>query len=305
MLWWQLRRLASRDPKVRLQAVDDLAKERNPRAVPPLIALLARNPQRDPRVAAAYALGFIGDRRALEPLVAALGDAHAGVRQAAALAIGAIGQHENRGSFVSQARAAGVKGSPVIVGYEGAIAGLAAALSDPAREVRLTAADSLGKLGDQRGVQPLMEVLADPVPEVRSMAACALSALCDRRSVPPLLSALGDGDAAVRRASVRALGEIADRAALGPLAGMLDDVEPVRTEAAFALAKLTDRRAIAPLAAILKQRAHECRRIAADALAYIAAPEALGALAEYTDDADDHVRRVALAAGLQQAARGR
>src|SRR5262245_48920882 len=245
MLWLQLRRLGSRDPSVRLRAVEDLAEARNPRSVAPLMAILARNPQRDARVAAAYALGFIGDRRALETLVASLADGDAHIRQAAALAIGAIGEHENRGSFLARGRAAGIKGSPVIFGYEGAIAALAVALRDGDHRVRLTAADSLGKLGDQRGVEPLMGVLADEAPEVRAQAACALWALCDRRAVPPLLSALGDDDPKVRQGSIRALGEIGDRAALEPLVSMLDDGEAaVRTEAAFALAKLVDRRAI-------------------------------------------------------------
>ena len=44
----------------------------------------------DIRVTAAYALGEIGDQRALKPLTAALKDLNAGVRKTAARAIGKL-----------------------------------------------------------------------------------------------------------------------------------------------------------------------------------------------------------------------
>ena len=73
-------------------AASALGMLRDARAVEPLITVLA-DPERM-SVAAAYALGRLGDARALDPLIAALRDGSEDVREAAADALGNLGDPE-------------------------------------------------------------------------------------------------------------------------------------------------------------------------------------------------------------------
>ncbi|MEV4641350.1 fumarate reductase/succinate dehydrogenase flavoprotein subunit [Actinoplanes sp. NPDC049548] len=121
--------------------------------------------------------------------------------------------------------------------------GLAAAATDPAREIRVAAAHGLGTVGDPRGAAalhrltgdgdvlvrgaalqaaaavgcpgPLAQVarqaLADPAWQVREGAAKALAAAEPEAAVPALLHAAGDENLDVRRAAVRSLAGWAHR----------------------------------------------------------------------------------------------
>ena len=91
------------------------------------------------------ALGKLGSE-AVDPLVGALGDESASVRQAAA---GALGETRD------------VR----------ALAPLLAALDDESSEVRCTAAWTLGAIGDEGAVQRLIDTFKDPVVAVRQVAA--------------------------------------------------------------------------------------------------------------------------------------
>lgn len=65
-------------------------------------------------------------------------------------------------------------------------------------EYRWGAADALGRLGDERAVEPLVAAMEDPDPRVRKKAAWALGQLGDRRGQRPLLAAMRDPDEDVR-----------------------------------------------------------------------------------------------------------
>lgn len=65
-------------------------------------------------------------------------------------------------------------------------------------EYRWGAADALGRLGDERAVEPLIAAMDDPDPRVRKKAAWALGQLGDMRGQRPLLAAMRDGDEDVR-----------------------------------------------------------------------------------------------------------
>jgi HEAT repeat protein len=84
---------------------------------------------------------------------------------------------------------------------------VAAALGDPAAEVRWTAATVLGRLGQRTAVDPLRRRLRDPHAEVRRQAALALGYLGDRRALEAL-RALGreDDNGGVREAAAYAAG---------------------------------------------------------------------------------------------------
>ncbi|WP_342676625.1 HEAT repeat domain-containing protein [Methanofollis sp. UBA420] len=65
-------------------------------------------------------------------------------------------------------------------------------------EYRWGAADVLGRLGDERAVEPLIAAMDDPDPRVRKKAAWALGQLGDMRGQRPLLAAMRDVDEDVR-----------------------------------------------------------------------------------------------------------
>ena len=84
-------------------------------------------------------------------------------------------------------------------------------LHDESFEVRRTAAESLGKIGDQSAVAALLPVLTDPVPAVRAAAAQALgrmSAASDEAVVAGLSRSLEDPADAVKQSAAMAIGEI-------------------------------------------------------------------------------------------------
>ena len=148
------------------------------------------------RDGAAQALGEIGDKRAVEPLINVLkADKNFYVRGGAANALGKLKD-------------------------TGAVEPLINALkADKNSYVRGGAANALGKLKDTRAVEPLINALkADEDSHVRWGAANALGELKDTGAVEPLINALkADEDSEVRWVAAQALGEIGDPRAIGPL----------------------------------------------------------------------------------------
>jgi HEAT repeat protein len=132
---------------------------------------------------AVWALGALGDHRAIPVVTAALRDTEAPVRRRGAWALGALDASE-------------------------AVTALVGALDDSDAGVRQQAAWALGAIGDRRGVEGLMKALGDAAAEVREQAAWALGAIGDSRAVPGLTKALKDSDPRVRRQAAWALGAI-------------------------------------------------------------------------------------------------
>ena len=93
------------------------------------------------RLAAASALGKVGDSRAVDPLITALDDQQ-GVNEVAALALGEIGDPR-------------------------AVEPLTETLENESWEIRSSAAKALGKIGDERAVDPLTKLLEDRNENVR------------------------------------------------------------------------------------------------------------------------------------------
>jgi HEAT repeat protein len=207
--------------RVCIWAADALAKIGDPSAVEPLIAAL-KDSDSEVRGSAAHALGKIADPLAAEPLIAALGDKRCGplgagnVCDAAAIALVEIGA--------------------------AAVEPLIAALKNSDSEVRSSAADALGEIGDSRAVEPLVAALDVTDWSVHRRVAAALDKLAwspDRgaagatywaargvsnkcveigaSAVKPLIAALDDEDWKVRNAAAEALGRIGDPSAVTPL----------------------------------------------------------------------------------------
>ena len=135
------------------------------------------------RTNAAWALGALGNRRAVPILSRSLGDTESKVRRTSAWALGALDASE-------------------------AVPALVEALKDSDAGVREQVAWALGAIGDRRAVDGLMAALTDTAPGVRKQAAWALGAIGDKRAVQGLMKSLKDPDAGVRRQSAWALGAI-------------------------------------------------------------------------------------------------
>src|SRR5262245_2487387 len=114
--------------------------------------------------------------------------------------------------------------------------------------VRRYLALALGRLGDQRGVPPLLEALDDPDSETRLYAAWSLGAIKDPAAVPRLADMLRSDDPGMVKLGAYALGSIGDRSAVPALVPLLSSPETeVRWNGALALAQLDDRSGITTL----------------------------------------------------------
>jgi len=115
------------------------------------------------------------------------------------------------------------------------VEGLISALKDKDPMVRGDAAEALGKIGDSRAVEPLIEVLNDIVEFI------AIESLrkIGEPAVEPLIKALKNKDTLIRSGAVRALGEIRDKRAIEPLTEALKYGDMfVRSAAVGALEKI-------------------------------------------------------------------
>ncbi|SDF16472.1 HEAT repeat [Halorubrum xinjiangense] len=128
----------------------------------------------------------------------------------------------------------------------------ARALKADRPELRMAAANALGRLDDASGLQALVGALDDDDPRVRLRAAQACGTFADARAVPGLRERLDDEEPRVRRAAANALGTIGTDQALSPLLDLLDDGdESIRRIAAGALGKASTPEPVEPLARAL------------------------------------------------------
>ncbi len=156
-------------------------------------------------------------------------------------------------------------------------------------DVRHSAANTLGKLGDIRAVEPLITALKDGDAGVRSRAVSALGKLGDVRAVDPLIIALKDEDRYVRLSTGIDPGELRT---LGVWTNAFKDIYfDVRSGAAESLGKLGDVRAVDPLINTLKDEDKRVRRNAVKALGKLGDVRAVDPLINTLKDEDKHVRR--------------
>ena len=226
------------------------------------------------KIAAADALGPLGDPMAVEPLAALVKDEDAGVRRAAVRALSARG---------------GVR----------VVEPLIAALDDHDPGVRSVAAQAVYR-----------RMMTDPDQDARRETATALGRIKAADAVDSLLRAMTDPDETVRVASVRSLASIGDVAAVGPLIVMLAHEQyraktsgrsslAVERAAGQALDVLCDENAVDALQAALDHDDAEVRELAIKRLARIDSPMVAEMLEAHLDDQDPIIRRSA-ARGLAE-----
>ena len=95
--------------------------------------------------------------------------------------------------------------------------------SETASYSRRSAISALGRLGDERAVEPLVSALQDEDRYIRREAAKALGELGSPAAIEPLIAALGDPEGYVRRNAITALGVIGDERVIETLKQLLED----------------------------------------------------------------------------------
>ena len=187
--------------------------------------------------------------------------------------------------------------------------------------IRERVALALGRIGDRRATQPLIETLEkDQAEAVRRMAAFALGEIEDPQAVAALLSVVEKGSESpvLRGRAAEALGKIIDPANLPRIARALigqlpasdrpisDDERLLTTLTITALMRGRSPDAVGPLTRLLKSSDAEIRAHAANALARIRLPlsEAIEFLLTVMRDSDADVRaNAARALGVAKDAR--
>lgn len=335
--------LRSKNDDVRIAALEALGQIGDARATDQLLYFLRNKTLKDLlRARSAEALGWVRSEEAVKALVEQLSDKRELVRAYAAVALGrtrdgrvvkpllvplvTAGETERVRMNASEAI--------VAIGFAG-VPALAAALRSTDAKVRATAAEMLGRVGDVRAVEPLVQLLGDKEETVQLEAVSALGALADARALKPLLltlrkpdagvqvraraaraigklgdkraapylvESLADADDQVRAAVVSGLGQLGDAKFLEPLLKMLKDSdERVRWETADALGRLGDKRALEPLLQTFAnpKEAAKTRMGAGDAIGRLGDRRAVAPLAALLADPTTEVRRGAVV-GLGQ-----
>jgi HEAT repeat protein len=233
-----LRALQHRDEEVRAAAIESL-RLKGDEAVDYLIEAL-KDEHHGVRQAAAEALGHIGNQKAAGPLISMLRDPYEDVRIAA---VGALGHLKNILSirFLVELFDDGYCGvrfaaADTLAAFgEHALPALIDALGAPSVVVRITAARALGKLGHVKGIPPLVESFSDENADVRRGAAHALGEI-GVPAIKPLSWILQKGVVEEKLSALDALGAIFDdRATEAILDAMHDDDPDVREKAAKVL----------------------------------------------------------------------
>jgi HEAT repeat protein/cyclophilin family peptidyl-prolyl cis-trans isomerase len=260
--------------------------------VQPLVALLTGDADPEVRQMAAFALGLLGDTSARDPLVSALGDASPLVQGGAAEALGLIGDPataEAIARMLSQIAPPGVPaGAP---GDE-----------DDVRRDTPASAFRLGvyALVRLKAFSPLASVVLDQggQPRVRSWpVAFALQRLEDRRALPALLTLSKEAHPYTRAFAVKGLGALKDPSAVPTLMPLLSSGErPVLVETIRALGKIGDPTAAAPLLRLIRDSGTNphVRQEAVAAIGGIRAQDIIDTLIDLLSDPTPAIRASAL-----------
>jgi cyclophilin family peptidyl-prolyl cis-trans isomerase/HEAT repeat protein len=186
------------------------------------LVLLSKDPDRNVRETAAFALGELADPAGTGPLFAMTLDADAGVAAEATEAISKYADVTVREDVMNRYTWLTQKELP--------------------QGVRARAARFLFRFDNDRASRAAQAILADPSSAVRQEAAYSLA----RRPHAPARAELellfNDENVLTRAFAVTAVGKISDPASVGPVVAALGDAHPwVRTNAAVALGRIAEK----------------------------------------------------------------
>jgi len=231
------------DPAIRRDALQMIGQDQasDPRCIDLCLTVLKDERDAEVREALLWRLGLSQDRRAVEPVLAALADAEPKVQARAIWALGWIGDP---------------KAAEAVLPF----------LRDDDKQVRAEAALAAGKLGDPRAVEPLLLGLRDDFELVRQYAVSSLGSLRDRRATQPIIELLPDAQGEMLRSCIMALGSIGDPAAIEPLLAIGDQAPEIRRRLLDSLSRFSDPRTVPPLIAAIQDPDASVRQTAAACL---------------------------------------
>lgn len=164
-------------------------------------------------------------------------------------------------------------------------------LSEDDQDLRMAAADALGKIGSEDATPALLESTRD-IAAVRRVAISSLCAICDPRSTDLLVEVLREtrDDGEVRARAARALSVIGGGKALSALVGGLGDLDQkVRTSVITGLQRVGDP-AVGPVVSAIARGSSDLRHAGATVLEKIESASAASALLQLSKDSDPLVR---------------
>jgi HEAT repeat protein len=201
-----------------------------------------KNEQPAIRWKAAEGLGILSDVRGIDSLIEALKDNDAELRWRAALSLGMIAN-------------------------ETAIAPLCASLkNDEQKQVRIRAAEALGKFHSGTAIQALTSALSDIQPDVRATAVLSLGEIKTNRAVSALLTALMDSDTNVREIAISTFIKIGETAERSIVKGLKDKNPKVKMGALTVLSRMKPEVSSQILFSLLQDSDSEVRAMAASNL---------------------------------------
>ena len=180
------------------------------------------------RMAAASALGRIGDGDGVRPLVERLGDDDPRVRERVCYALGQIG-------------------------HPGGVDALIERLEDDQERVRSAAADALGTIATGPALAALLAMLDDDNAAIRRVAASALGNAGSAEPVPDLVGALEDPHDAVRQAAVFSIIQLLSTAPT-------DQSHQVREAIVEELEEVDDETIVDPLLEVMQEASEASQR---------------------------------------------
>jgi HEAT repeat protein len=347
--------LGADDAGVRSAAAGALARLNDPRALPPLLALLKKDaPPTDDNTTAKRANNSDADENAPTETSSLDNDDHGDADYAATdsrpavldalVMIDAEDKHDrliaalrDPDSVMLRAGAAEVLGRSA---DDKAVDALLAALGDRGFQVRIAAAKALGDLQEPAAAPALQKAAEDANEDVREAADAAIAAICkvhgpklleasfseapllkenrlghaltnanpvvrlqavrelaDKKTWPPLAAALKDRLAIVRLTAAKAIEGSGDEAAAALLVdSLLDKDARVAGSAARAIAAYPSRKAIPNLLVVLEKGDGEARVHAVEAFAELKDPSTVKPLIEHLDDGDYPVQQAVIVA---------
>jgi HEAT repeat protein len=248
-------KLHSKEYRVREAAAEALGRLGDRRAVEPLIRVMGGDWADDVRRAAIEALGKLGDARAVKPLIKALGDEDQLIRENAAKALARLGK---------LLRLDKLKWGEIAKGEHEDLERLGALIE------ALLDDEYNDEYARREATERWWEFHSDAVLSRRIAAAKALGMLGDRRAVEPLFEVLGDASDSIRVAAAEALARLGEPKWREIVKGEHEDLER--------LGACDDPRAVDLLIKALSYDRCHRRRTAAEVLAQIgsATPNLIG-----------------------------
>lgn len=259
---------------------------------------------------ATYALAQARSPLSIPPLMQALSDADAKVREIAVQGLAAM----NATPAAPAITALLLKDSDPAVREEAAKAlkqfklpdsqtAFLSSLKDPIPSVRVLSVEALAESSAPEARAAILKAAKDPAPEVRRTVMSVYAKTSDPSVVPALTAALQDPDPAVRANAAQAIHFYAKLNSPKELEALLQDPDAtVRASAARSLAQMGSERGLEAALTLAKSGEGAARLIAVDALGYMQNVEAKALLGELSAQNADPILRDGAKLALQRQA---